>query len=261
MRRLDLDHPRDIGGLLGTTFSVFGALAPVFVIVTFLVVAPVVLLVDGLWMDGLTEGADHDLEPVAGTVGFVLSSFVVPALITALHVVIVMRLAAGERPHVGEAVTAALRSGVRATGAVTLYALLIVVGFVLCILPGIYLSVRLYFAAQAAVVDRASPRRALGISSDVTDGRWWETFGSLLVMGIVVFLPAGMIAAIVGFVVDSPVAYILVELVTQTLSLSLSALFGTLLFFSLRARGGAAGSASVPLPRAPERPSFLPPQA
>jgi hypothetical protein len=29
VRRLDLDHSRDIGGLLGTTFSVFGALAPV----------------------------------------------------------------------------------------------------------------------------------------------------------------------------------------------------------------------------------------
>ena len=56
----------------------------------------------------------------------------------------------------------------------------------LLIVPGIWLAVRWYFGAQAAVVDGLRPVDALRRSAEVVQTRWWRTFGVLLAFGVVV---------------------------------------------------------------------------
>lgn len=49
---------------------------------------------------------------------------------------------------------------------------------------GVYAAVRLAFLVQALVDRRGSP---FGRSARVTDGRWWPTFGRLLLIGVIVW--------------------------------------------------------------------------
>jgi hypothetical protein len=236
--RLDLDAHRNLGELLGTAFALFGRKAGLFLGVTLLVVAPVTLLVDGVWARRLADGPDADVPLGASIASVALTAIVVPTLVTALHAVIVQRLGRGEEPTIAEALDAAADRVLPAVGAVVLYALGVLAGFVALIVPGIYLGVRWYFSAQAAVIDGLDPRAALGRSGELVEGSWWRVAGLLLVAGLVFGLLGGGLQALVA-VTGSGVLYVLLLIAEQTLVLSLTALFGTLLFFDLRARRSA----------------------
>ena len=56
-RALDLDAPRDLRELAAMTLRLFGRHSGLFLSVTLLVVAPVVILLDGVWGRGLVEGS------------------------------------------------------------------------------------------------------------------------------------------------------------------------------------------------------------
>ena len=78
-----------------------------------------------------------------------------------------------------------------------LYSLGVALGLVALIVPGVWLSVRWYFAAQAAVVDGLGPADALRRSAEVVETRWWRTFGVLLAFGLLV----GIFGAVAGAVI------------------------------------------------------------
>ncbi len=61
---------------------------------------------------------------------------------------------------------------------VVLYLLVTAAGFALLLIPGIWLYARLYFGAQAAVVEGARGADALRVSSRYVDGNWWRVFGT-----------------------------------------------------------------------------------
>lgn len=256
MTTLDLERHRDVGDLLSTTFGIFGSRLAVFLSVTLVIVAPAVILIDGIWGRALAEGRDADPSTAATVSSLLVGIFVIPALVTALHVVIVQRLARGEEPAVGDALRSAVGRFLPAVGAVVLYSLGVAVGLVLLIVPGIWIGVRWYFAAQAAVVDGLSPGQAVQRSAELVKGRWWPTFGRLVLAGLIF----GLIGAVpIGLLelVEDGVVYVVGQILVQTVTLSLTALFGTLLFFDLRARKELPwqGSAVVD-PSAPERPSL-----
>jgi hypothetical protein len=202
--RLDLDRHRTLGELIGQTFEVFGRHLATFLTLTLLVVAPVVILVDGGW---------------------------------------------------GGALAAAV-------GAVALYTVAVAIGLLLVIVPGVWLAVRWYFGAQAAVVDGLGPADALWRSAQVVQTRWWRTFGVLLAFGIV----TGVLAVVGGAIVngiDDGALYTAGHVLLQAVFVSLSAIFGTLLFFDSRARSSLPWQGPPPgdwiAPEQPERP-ILPPR-
>ncbi len=237
---LDLSRPRPVGELLSTALSLFVRHAGLFLSLTLLVVAPVVVFVDGVWGGALVDGPDYSPSRAAGAVSILLSAFAVPSLVTALHAVIVRDL--GSRrdvPTAGRALREAAPRVPAALGAVLMSSIAIAIGFVLLIVPGVFLLVRWYFAAQAAVIDGTSPSASLNRSTGLVQGRWWETFGALL-LGVVIFGGAATIAIEVAGLVEEPVAFVALMAVIQAVGLSLSALFGTLLFFTLRARRAVA---------------------
>jgi hypothetical protein len=117
--------------------------------------------------------------------------------------------------------------------------------------------VRWYLGAQAAVVDGLAPPQALRRSAELVKDRWWRTFGYLivaaLVFGIVVGLPAAVIG--VGLSEVSGALYVAFTILAQAVTLSLTAIFGTLLFFDLRARRELPWEGTaLPRPDAPENP-------
>ncbi len=62
-----------------------------------------------------------------------------------------------------------------------LYSLAIAVGLILFLLPGIYLSVAMGFFLCAMVSNNCSLFDSFNYSMNLVKGRWWATFGSLLV--------------------------------------------------------------------------------
>jgi hypothetical protein len=79
--------------------------------------------------------------------------------------------------------------------------LVIVLGYVALIIPGIYLSVRLGFYMSAIVIDDASVISSLKKSWKITKGNWWRIFGMYLLLGIVVYI----LSFVINFVLPASV--------------------------------------------------------
>lgn len=260
MSELDLTRRHDAGTLLGTTFKVYGRHWLLFTLVTALVIVPYTVGVDGLWLGYLQEGGDAE-PPVGDIIAGSILSLPVTAMITAMHVVIVMALGRGETPTVGQAMTGAGRRLGVVLAAILMATLATGAGLILLIVPGIWLFVRFYFGAQAAVVDDVGPVQALTNSADTVKGQWWEAFG-LLLLGLIIFGAVGGILEMASGFVGSGAAWLALVLPARVIGYSLGALWGTLLFFHLRAQKGGhtsgAGEWIPPTPPdAPERPAGL----
>lgn len=238
MERLDLDRRRDSSAIIRTAFDVWKSHLGVFAALAALPVFPVIFLVDGLWA-GRIDGSDAAGSWPAEVTSGLLWPLVVGPLVTAMHVLVVLGLARGERPSVARAVAAALRVLPWVMVAVAMYFAAVTLGLILLIVPGVWLSVTCYFAAQAAVVDQAKGLAALRRSDQVVRGQWWRVLGILILLTILAYvlaLPLGVVTQIVGAVTDNGPLYLLGNAITQTIVLSFTALAATLLFFDLRHR-------------------------
>jgi hypothetical protein len=232
---LDLGRPRELGEILGDTLRVFREHAGVFLSLSLALVAPVILLVDGVWGRALVDGTDA--KPPAGSfaISLLLTSFILPTLATALHVRVVQAVAEGRTPSVGEAFRQAAPSFAPALGVVAMAAVPIAIGS-LVIIPGVWLALRWYFGAQAVVVEGLRGRAALRRSAELGRGELWRILGVLLTVGIAF----GLLALLVQlpFGAGGPWLYVAGMAVGQGVALSLIAVAGTLLYFDLRARLG-----------------------
>ena len=259
MPPVDFERQRDLGELLDTALRLWFRHLPLFAALAVVVVAPVMLLVEGLWggtLDSLDTGEDAPLAP--GLVSVVLQATVVPALVTAMHVVAVQDLGGGQPPTFARSAGGALAVAVPVGLVVAVYAITVGLGFVALVVPGVWLGVRWYFGAQCVVVDGARGTGALRASADLVRGQWWRVFGILIVLGILgslaAFTAGALVGLLVGVVGDAAAGFVVGNVLVQTLAVSWTALAGTLVFFDLRARTAPAR----PVAGAPERPGFGP---
>jgi hypothetical protein len=104
------------------------------------------------------------------------------------------------------------------------------------------------------VVDGLGPVRALRRSAEVVENRWWRTFGVVLAFTLLVTVMGAVASAVVGSI-DDGVIYTSAEVLLEAVLLSLTAIFGTLLFFDSRARAHVPWLGPPPPgPTEPERP-------
>jgi hypothetical protein len=259
MQPLDLDRHRELGEILKLAWRLLQEHFSVFTTLALIVVTPAVFLVTGIW-GGVLADYDAEVQVRVQAVGGLVDTFVVIPLITAMHVVAVQDLARGEQPSVRRSLGAALGVFAALVLVVGLYSAGTLIGLLLLIVPGIWFAVRFYFGPQAAIVDGRRGVDALRRSSELVGGRWWRTFGILVVIsligGLLALLVGGVLGGLAGLV-DSGALVIVGTVLAQSLAYSYSALAGTLLFFDLRARRALPwqGERSAdPLGDAPERP-------
>jgi len=86
--------------------------------------------------------------------------------------------------------------------------LLVNVGFLLCIIPGIYLSVAWYFATPLVIDGRLGFWDAMELSRKVVSKHWFIVFGFLLVVGLIT--ACGILACCIGVFVSIPVGFVAV---------------------------------------------------
>jgi hypothetical protein len=241
--RLDLSRPRAYGELFQTTLQVFGRHADVLLTLAIVLVAPVTLVVDGIWGGALADGVDAHPSIASQAVSAAASVFLVLPLVTASDALVIRDLGEGTAPRdVGSALSAGARAFPRVLGAVLAYAIGVLAGCVLFIIPGIWLGIRCYFAVQAAALDGDRPGAAMRRSADLTHGQWWRTFGYLLGTGLLVGV-AGSFATTAFAASGSGALFVAGTAVVESIVISLTAIFVTLFFYDLRARHDRAAAA------------------
>jgi hypothetical protein len=77
-------------------------------------------------------------------------------------------------------------------------ALLLLLGFVFFMVPGIYLSVGLSLFFAVKVFEGKGFGASISRSLQLTRGKWWSTFGLLFVMFLTLFIVMGVIGATIG---------------------------------------------------------------
>jgi hypothetical protein len=135
--------------------------------------------------------------PVVGLLAF----FIDPVLLGGLAYVFTRRIR-GENPQVGDAFNgftlAFLQLGLG--GLVSL--LLICVGLILCVLPGIYLAIGYTFAVPLIIDKKYDFWTAMEVSRRVVNRQWWTLFGLALVLFLLNII--GLLACLVGCIVTAP---------------------------------------------------------
>jgi hypothetical protein len=237
---LDLSRPRRYGELLQASLHIFGRHADVLFTLALVLVAPVTLVVDGLWGRALADGVDADPSRVSQGVSAALSVFVILPLVIAATALAVRDLGGGTPPaNVGATLRSGLERFPAVFGAVVLYTVACLAGFVLLVVPGVWLAIRCYFAAQAAAVDGLGPAAAMRRSSDLVRGHWWRTCGCLVATGLMLGL-VGSIATNAFATSGSGALFVAGAAIVESVVVSITAIFAALLFFDLRARATTA---------------------
>lgn len=128
------------------------------------------------------------------TVGVILLDHVCKVLVAPALVYALMKvMQTGVAPGINES----YRWGFSKLGKLILCAalslLLQALGFALCIIPGIVIYLSLIVAYPIVILENSSVTGALETSRDLTRGHRWNILGALLVLGIVMGVPAGVV--------------------------------------------------------------------
>jgi hypothetical protein len=239
VRTLDLEQERGLGEILTTCLSLYASYFLLFATLAFGVVLPVDLALYGVGAGQLWSGYD-DSPPLAVSIAALpVATLVVLPLVSANHARAVVALGEGTVPAIGRT----LLEGVRLLPAVALVVLLYdlgsFAGLLLLIVPGVYLYVRWYVCAQAAVVEGLRGRRALRRSGDLIKGSWWRVFGISIVIGLIVAAAEAGISMpldVLADRADSGLVSLAGEVLAEAIIYSFGALSATLLYFDLRSR-------------------------
>jgi hypothetical protein len=118
------------------------------------------------------------------------------------------------------------------------------IGTIACIIPGIYLWVAFSVAVPVLLTEGVKGSKALGRSRGLVGGRWWGTFGVVLLGSILAGIVSAAIGGVAGLAAGTTdantVAGFLVNTVRGTvgsmISTPFTAAFVTVLYFDLRVR-------------------------
>jgi hypothetical protein len=215
-------NPINVGGVIRRVFILYADGAPLV-----LPVAAVVFLVIAI-PDTLLRNAGR---------GYALLTLPVNAVGTALVTGMVVELVAHLEAGDGNAgVRSLLRSVEPVIGPLILVSFVAAlgegVGFVLLIVPGLFLLTIWSVFAPVIVLERPPGLDALGRSRDLVRGNGWRVFRVILVLVVLV----DALGAGVGIVKPSAgtVVVIVIRVVLDTLALPLAALASAVLYFELR---------------------------
>ena len=122
--------------------------------------------------------------------------------------------------------------------------LLAVLGLILLIVPGVYLYISFAVAIPVLLTEGLKGRRALGRSRQLVKGRFWPTFGVVVLGAILVGIVQGALAGLAGAASFSEgpdtfasyTAETIATVVGSLIATPLTAAFITVLYFDLRVR-------------------------
>jgi hypothetical protein len=133
----------------------------------------------------------------------IVNTFVLIPIFTGASIYLAYRYLSTRTLDLGGAVTEALGKCVQLIIGFLLYAIAVVVGFFLLILPGVYVAVRLGFFMYAIMIDDLDAVAALKFSWDLVGGRWGQVFNAQVLSNFFIVFPVLVISAFIGVFLKS----------------------------------------------------------
>jgi hypothetical protein len=249
-------RPLSVGEVLDASFKIvrqsFGTLAGCV-----LVVALPLNIINTLITSSTSDDA-FNLDDTGSTTGSNISTGTELAgfLLTTTLALVLTTLAAaacfravsgvylGERPTVGGSLSFAASRVLPLIVLSFLYFFGLIPAYLALLAPGVWLTVAWSVSFPALLSEGIGPIAALGRSFRLVKGRWWPTFGALLVMYLLVIVISGILGALLGATliaaVDSEVVaavfYTIVNTLSSLITLPLMAAVLTVMYFDLRVR-------------------------
>ncbi len=156
------------------------------------------LLVGGTFLVLLVMGGLGAI-PILGLIaGFIIDG----ALLGGLYLLFLKRIR-GQAATIGDAFAGFSLAFVQLMLAQIVLALLSGLGFLLCILPGIYLMIAWTFTLPLVIDKKLEFWPAMELSRKVVTHHWWTVFGLVIVAGLVAV--AGVLGCLVGIFVTMPI--------------------------------------------------------
>ncbi len=250
---IDLGRERSALEILRTALVMYRRYPLLFALLAVGVIAPYELArlaVTGVGPLGSGKSGDEGTLLLFELIYYVL----VGPLISALHVHAVIEIGDGRRPRIGSVALRGLQVLAVVVAAEIVAGVLIGLGFIALIVPGVILSLRWSVVAQTAAVDHEGWMPALRRSAQLTAGHYWHIFRVLLAIGFLTFVIAAIASALAGGGNNASVLSALIGIVVYTIIASFAALTLAVLYFDLRAREAGprldplAGYADPPAP-------------
>jgi hypothetical protein len=179
---------------MSRTFAVYLRNFAPFFLLSLLVFAPWAVLKWFLELqpmrDGRFAGRGEAFEILARTWGLAAVQGVLGILLTGAITYGVVQQLRGSPAGLGDCVTMGMRNFGRVLGTGLLAGLRILIGYVLCTIPGIIETCRLFVAIPASVMEAKGATASIDRSMRLTDGSRWQLFGVLVVVnGVLWFVP------------------------------------------------------------------------
>jgi hypothetical protein len=225
---------------------------------TLLVPAAVVLFLPVAILNGLVLAGGGALAALGATAIALIATYWFQGMV----VEAVVDILDGRRDHtVGSLFSSVSPFIWTLIGAGILATIIVVIGFILIIVPGLIALTFLAVVAPAVVIDRAGVTGALGRSRDLVRGNAWRVFGVIVVLFLITAVITSILNAIGGSASDDSFAgFAIADLIGRVLLGPLSAIAATVMYVELRrVKGeplaqdttGAAPEAPSPAPEAP----------
>ncbi len=249
-------RPLGVGEILDVAIKLYLRHAPALLRLVAVVVIPVVLL--GLILSlgtipagtGVRDG--NIVLPQGAATGFIVASAIAQLLVllatllaTGASLRAISDAYLGRAPDAGASLRFAAGKLPSLIWASILVVVLVILGFIAFIVPGIYLGVAFAVVVPALLFENLTAARSLGRSRDLVKGFWWKVFGTELI-GIVIIpaLVQFVISMVFGVIlltsVESAAGNVVVsaigQLVGSLVTVPLQAAVLTVLYFDLRVR-------------------------
>jgi len=221
----------EVGRVLRESFTIYGENVGALLGVGILIAVSFGIVIGLLNDEGgvLAQFIAYVLQLVAG------------ALYTGFVVRLVQDVRDGKRDStVGELISGAMPF----IGSLILFSILsgigIGIGFILLIIPGLYLLTIWSVGAPAIIVEGKNGIEAFSRSHELVKGQGWDVFGVILCVFLIIIVSA-IIAAAIGAAIGGVVGAIIVASLVMLFYIPIQALVQSVLFFDL-------GGGSTPAP-------------
>jgi hypothetical protein len=157
-------------------------------------------LVVGAFVLGFVVIVGIGMVPI---LGWIASFFVDPAIIGGMYLILLKRLR-GQEAAIADVFSGFSSSIMQFALAGIVTGILVSIGFLLLVLPGIYLAVSYVFTLALIGDKQLEFWTAMEVSRRVVTQHWFTVFALMIVAALLAML--GLIALLIGFLVTAPVA-------------------------------------------------------
>jgi hypothetical protein len=239
-RAIDLDRERSVREILHATLVIYWRYPLLFATLALVVIAPYELARLAVTGNGPLSSSQN--VRADGLFDLLDLSLIGP-LISALHIHAVLEIGQGRRPRLGSVAMQGLRVLPVVAAAEIIANILIGIGLIAFIVPGLLLAVRWSVVAQTAAVDNEGWLAALRRSGRLAAGNYGHIFGLLVIIWLVTVAIGVAGSLIVASATPGPVAlshgsgvgWVLIGIAVHTVIASFTALTLAILYFDLRA--------------------------